>query len=136
MPTRFCLFLALLPALIASSSCNQKNSSVTGNCLIYPDSGICGPALAGRSYWLANGSSFAGSENMIRDGILLLVKNKEFVPAQCITATAKFLCNRQYPPCLMVGTQVIPQLYCESDCNVYWDACRSAFDYYAAIIVT
>lgn len=122
----------------ASCHVGKLNSTRTGHCVTYPSTGLCASGFAGRRVWLANDTSLPQAEFMVKTSLELLVKNSELIQeTTCIAATEKFLCARQYPNCLEVGEEKIPQLFCQDGCEEYWSKCQQTFNlYYITLVQT
>ena len=120
----------------ASAACaSRKNYTTTGYCITYPADGLCGPAYAGRSVWLANDTTLTGMHRQAMQALALLQKNAEAVTPACLASTQRWTCYTTFPNCVSVGGVAIPQLGCESDCEAYWDDCRSGFDLYLSVVM-
>ena len=132
------LALVLLVAIEdAEGSCaGSVNPQVSGYCFTYPADGICGPGYAGRYAFLANDTSFLAAENAVRQSLGLIKTNQAQVSDACFLATERYVCSNYYPRCVTLDSnEVAPQLTCQSECEAYWDVCRTSFDLYLEIAV-
>ena len=116
-----------------SACATRKNYTTSGYCTTYPSTGLCGPAYAGRSVWLANDTTVTGMDKQAAETLALLQKNADQVSPNCLAATQRWTCYNSFPNCITVGGVAIPQLGCESDCLTYWDDCRSGFELYLTV---
>jgi len=124
------LFITLRSEQAFATCAAKQNFTLSGKCVTYPSDGFCGPAYAGRSIFLANDTSLALAEALARTSVELLQRNSDQVSAGCIDATSKYVCANWFPRCQVIGGEAIPLLPCQSECEAYWETCRSGFNLY------
>jgi len=125
-------FLGLWP-IVATGDCGGKAPVARGKCVPYH--GVCS-SIVGTTVWSNETFPIDDSEAVLVDILTTLRSQKALIPPECEHASDWYACGEIYMQCIETDDgEGIPVLPCASDCGMWWDVCRTAFDlYYTSVL--